>query len=157
MIKKSIIIINLLLISTLSISSSPQMNDTFKPIPKAFIGKWAGLHSTDKLLSKSVLNDLCKNGGDADTSYFVEFNQEDSSIMTLVWWTNLSFKYPVFYDNYTENHISGQAANSKLETEKNKEAKADSTSHFEYKIVNNQLYTGSDDEIIRLMRCEQEV
>lgn len=155
--KKIVIVLYLLLISTSSMSSNTQINSTFKPFPKPFIGKWAGLHSTHKELDKIVLDDLCEHGGDADTSYFIEFNQEDSSIMTLVWWTNLSTEYPISYDNYTASYISGRSSSNQFELVESNKRKTDSFSEFEYRIVNNKLYTGFDDEVIELMRCDENI
>ena len=74
--------LNLMLVSTLSFSSS-NINSNIKPIPKSFIGKWAGMHSTKKKLTKSILNDLCKNGGEQDTSFFVDFNPDGQRLTSV--------------------------------------------------------------------------
>lgn len=145
--------VNLILVSTLSFSSS-NVNSNVKPIPKNFIGKWAGMHSTKKKLTKSILNDLCKNGGEQDTSFFVDFNTDGQRLTSVSWWEDLDTEYPVSYRKYTANHISGQSLSISFEMGEEDTLASKTFSSFEYKISNGKLYVGSGTNVIEMMRCD---
>ncbi len=152
-IKKMLTVIGLLSISTLAFSASLIVNSDIKPIPVSFIGKWAGLHSTDQKLDKQVLRDLCENGGDSDTAYFVEFLEGGLQIQTLVWWVTLSNEYPLSFSHYSADHIAGQSAKSYATASEN-ESEINS---FNFKISDGKLYDGYGDDIIELMRCDEDI
>lgn len=145
--------LNLMLASTLSFSS-PNVNSNIKPIPKNFIGKWAGMHSTKKKLTKSILNDLCENGGEQDTSFFVDFNPDGQRLTSVSWWEDVNTEYPASYSKYTANHISGQSLSMSFEMGEDDMLASKTASNFEYKISNSKLYVGSGANIIEMMRCD---
>ena len=145
--------LNLMLVSTLSFSSS-NVNSNIKPIPKNFIGKWAGMHSTKKKLTKSILNDLCENGGEQDTSFFVDFNPDGQRLTSVSWWEDVDTEYPVSYSKYTANHILGQSLSMSFEMGEEDTLASKTFSSFEYKISNGKLYVGSGANVIEMMRCD---
>ena len=137
-------------ISTLTLASTVFIDSNIKPIPKLFVGKWAGLHSTEVKLDKQVLKDLCENGGDSDTSYFVEFAEDGLQIQTLVWWVTLSTEYPQSYSQYSVDQISGQSLKSYATYNNEQEI-----NNFNFRIINDKLYDGYDENKIELMRCHE--
>lgn len=144
---------NLMLVSTLSFSSS-DFNSNVKPIPKNFIGKWAGMHSTKKKLTKSILNDLCENGGEQDTSFFVDFDPDGQRLTSISWWEDQDTEYPVSYSKYTANHISGKSLSISYEMGEDDTLESKTFSNFNYKISNGKLYAGSGANVIEMMRCD---
>ena len=151
--RKMFISVGLLSVSTLTFSALPPINLDIMPIPKSFIGKWAGLHSTDQKLNEQVLRDLCDNGGDSDTAYFVEFSADNPKIQTLVWWVTLSNQYLLSYSQYSTNHISGKAAKSYSAYDDNEQE----IDKFDFEIINDKLYDRYEDQAIELWRCDKSI
>ncbi len=147
------ITVNLLLVSTLSFSSSSDISNV-KAVPKNFIGKWAGMHSTKQKLTKAILDDLCENGGEQDTSFFVDFNSDGQRITNVAYWEDLTTEYPVSYSKYSANHISGQSLSIGYEMGSDDTLSNKTYSKFDYKISGNKLYVGTGTDVIEMMRCQ---
>ena len=141
----------LLLSATCVTHASPISN--VKPIPKAFIGKWAGMHSTKQKLNKTILKDLCDNGGEQDTSFFVDFNADAQRLTGVSYWEDSYDEYPISYSKYTPTHISGQSLSIAFEMGEDDQLSNKHVGKFDYKIVNGTLYLDSGNTVIEMMRC----
>lgn len=147
------VVSSLLLISNLSLADEP-VNSNVKPIPKNFMGKWAGLHSTQEKLTKTVLKELCQNGGEQNTSFFVTFNPDRQRITNVAFWEDFYTEYPVSYSKYTDNHIAGQSLTIGFEMGSDDWLSNKTYSKFDYKLKGDKLYIGSGSKVIEMMRCE---
>lgn len=137
------------------VNETAQVQSNIKPIPKAFIGKWAGLHDTKKKLNKAGFKDLCANGGEQDTSYFIEFDQNRQRLTELTYWEDISYEYPVSYSKYTPTHVAGQSLSIYFEMGSDDDLAGKHVGKFDYKIVNGKLTMTTDYQTIELMRCDQ--
>lgn len=127
-------------------------NSNVKPIPSNFSGKWAGLHSTKQKLDKTILKDLCDNGGDQNTSFFVTFDEDSQSIVNVAYWEDVYTEYPVSYSKYMSNHIMGQSLS--ISFEMGGDALANKTvAKFDYKLANEKLYIKTPTSTLEMMRC----
>ena len=156
---KSKMIVALMVMANLALASSlsfadEQVDSNVKVIPKNFIGKWAGLHSTDNKLTKAVLKDLCENGGEQDTSYFVTFNSDRQRVTNVAFWEDLYTEYPVTYSKYSNTHIAGQTLVISFEMGSDDWLATKNFSKFEYRLSGDKLYNGSGDQVIEMMRCD---
>lgn len=151
--RKQIILAAFLLLSSVISITNAAPTSNVKPIPKAFIGKWAGMHSTKQKLNKTILKDLCDNGGEQDTSFFVDFNADAQRLTGVSYWEDSYEEYPISYSKYTPTHISGQSLTIAFEMGEDDQLSNKHVGKFDYKIINGTLYLGSDDTIIEMMRC----
>lgn len=124
-----------------------------KPVPKAFLGKWVGLHDTQQKLTKTVLADLCENGGEQDTSYFLEFDANEQRATEVTYWEDIVYNYPISYSTYTKNHIAGQLLSISFEMGDDDELSSKYVRKFDYKIAGGVLTYTSDYQTIKMMRC----
>lgn len=147
-----VIAVNIALIANLSLADE-QVNSNIKAIPKNFVGKWAGLHSTKEKLTKAVLEDLCQNGGEQDTSFFVDFNSDRQRITNVAFWEDLYNEYPVSYSKYADNHIVGQSLTISFEMGSDDWLSKKTFFKFEYRLNGDKLYNGSGKRLIEMMRC----
>lgn len=130
------------------------LNSNVKPIPENFDGKWAGLHSTKQKLSDTIAKDLCDNGGEQDTSYFVTFDPNRQRIANVSYWEDLATEYPVSYSKYTPNHIKGEALSISYEMGSDDTLSTKTAHKFDYRLANNILYIGTmDGKFIEMRRC----
>lgn len=147
------VVVSLSLASSLSFADS-SVNSNVKPIPDNFSGKWAGLHSTKKKLTAATLKDLCDNGGEQDTSFFVTFDPDRQRSSNVSYWEDVYTEYPVSYSKYTPNHISGQSLSISFEIGSEDSLSTKTFSKFDYKIVNGRLFIGTvDGKSIEMGRC----
>ncbi len=145
------ITVNLLLLPSLSFASDIS---NVKDVPKNFIGKWAGMHSTKQKLTKTILEDLCNNGGEQDTSFFVDFDSDGQRITNVAYWEDLTTEYPVSYSKHSANQISGQSLSISFEMGSDDTLSSKTYSKFDYKISGNKLYVGTGADVIEMMRCQ---
>ncbi|MBO6225148.1 MAG: hypothetical protein J6N72_06830, partial [Psychrobacter sp.] len=128
-----------LVTSTASVANA-EISSNDKPMPKAFIGKWAGLHDTTEKLTKSGFKNLCETGGDQDTAIFVDFNSNGKQLNILRYWEDSYEQYPVTYSKYSPTHVVGQSLNPSNDFDDELGSDDDSSSNdtaaFDYKIVN---------------------
>lgn len=151
-IPKLILASSIVLLPLFSMSAA-NANSNVKPIPTNFSGKWAGLHSTKQKLNKAVLKDLCDNGGEQDTSFFVTFNEDRQRMTNVAYWEDMSTEYPVSYSKYTPNHIAGQSLSLSFEMGDEDTLANKTVTKFDYKIVSGKLYIGTPTDTIEMMRC----
>lgn len=156
---KSIIFTLGVITSLLTTNAMAEVQSNVKPIPKAFYGKWAGMHSTDLTLNRKLLTDLCRNGGDQNTSYFITFNNDGQRIKTVLYWEDLYESYPVSFSKYSANHIKGKQLSLSYEMgEPEDEEEMLASKHvadFEYKIEGGKLYVANINKGYDvLMRCD---
>lgn len=155
--KKNISILTGLAIATL-LSSTVSMaqnthTTTTKPLPKAFVGKWAGLHESDEKLTTAGFKELCKTGGEQDTSYFFEVSKNGHQVEVLTYWEDISYKTPVSYSKYSPTHIAGKISTLYADFDANESLDGEHITAFDYKISNNKLILTTDYETIELMKC----
>ena len=144
---------NLMLLSNLTIAADMAVNSNVKAIPKNFVGKWAGLHSTKQKLTTALLKDLCDNGGEQDTAFFVDFNADRQRITNVAYWEDFYTEYPVSYSKYSNTHIVGQSLSVSFEMGSDDTLSNKTFSKFEYKLVGDKLYNGSGEKLIEMRRC----
>ncbi|TXD98134.1 hypothetical protein ES754_04120 [Psychrobacter frigidicola] len=142
-----------LIVSSTICATHANPTSNVKPIPKAFIGKWAGLHSTKQKVNKTILKDLCDNGGEQDTSFFVDFNSDGQRLTGISYWEDSYEEYPISYSKYTPNHISGQSLSVAFEMGEEDLLSNKHVGKFDYKITNGTLYLRTDNTVIEMMRC----
>lgn len=126
-----------------------------KTIPDNFNGRWAGMHSTKKKLTQTILKDLCENGGEQDTAYFVTFDPDRQRIKSVSYWEDLDTEYPISYSKYTPNHITGQSLTLSFEMGDDDMLAAKNVGKFDYRITNGKLYVSTyDNQYIEMRRCD---
>ena len=136
-----------------------EVQSNVKPIPKAFYGKWAGMHSTDLTLNRKLLTNLCRDGGEQNTSYFITFNKDGQRIKTVLYWEDLYESYPISFSKSSANHIQGKALGLSYEMgwpdDEEGVLASKYLSDFEYKIEGDKLYVANINKGYDvLMRCD---
>ena len=142
----------LLFSSTICVTHANTISNV-KPIPKAFIGKWAGMHSTKQKLNKTILKDLCEHGGEQNTSFFVDFDVDQQRLTGVSYWEDSYEEYPISYSKYTPHHISGQSLSIAFQMGEDDQLSNKHVGKFDYKIVNGTLYFSLENKIVEMMRC----
>lgn len=113
------------------------------------------MHSTKKKLTQTILKDLCENGGEQDTAYFVTFDPDRQRIKSVSYWEDLDTEYPISYSKYTPNHITGQSLTLSFEMGDDDMLAAKNVGKFDYRITNGKLYVSTyDNQSIEMRRCD---
>lgn len=113
------------------------------------------MHSTKKKLTQTILKDLCENGGEQDTAYFVTFDPDRQRIKSVSYWEDLDTEYPISYSKYTPNHITGQSLTLSFEMGDDDMLAAKNVGKFDYRITNGKLYVSTyDNQYIEMRRCD---
>lgn len=110
-----------------------------EPIPKAFHGKWVGVHDGTRITRKDAIN-ICDGSYDnnyQNRAWIWIFDNNKSEFRSIAYYEDVSTYYPISYSKYSSHAIKGEAKVIFTPVSEERETFNDD---FDFTLKDNKLY-----------------